>query len=443
MFNYIRYLICLVAIFNLANQVTIAQDTLALERCIELALENNLEVQQSRIRTAGEAINLRQTKQSLLPAFDANLSHRYSQGRFINPTTNQYVEENFTSGNQGVNGSLILFDGLRMFRNITQQAYAYRATQLEEQLMEERIALDVTSAYIAVLTARDMVTQAENQVDVIREQVERNTVLHEQGSISPGDYYDLKGQYASDLNSLNDAKNMLNESLVSLFRLLNRPYNGTTSLVSLQELPLPAAPVADADALYQTASEQLGIIEAADHWQKQAEFALKATRSSYFPTLSLGAGLSSNYSKDGMGSYYDQVQNNLGRSLGFTLSIPIFSKFQVRNNVARAKLDLLNAENIAKAQRNELQQTTSQVLFNLEAAKERYKNLVDQVAHYTESFRVAEVRFNAGAINSVEFLIAKTKMDNANANLVIARYQWHLRQRIVDYYNGEMLVSAH
>jgi len=426
---------------GLGNQVTNAQDTLTLERCIALALENNLDVQQSRIRTEGGAIDLRQAKHSLLPAFDANLSHRYSQGRFINPTTNQYVEENFTSGNQNLNGSLILFDGLRMFRNITQQAYAYRATQLEEQLMEERIALDVTSAYIAVLTAQDMVAQAENQLEVIGEQVDRNTVLHEQGNISPGDYYDLKGQYASDLNNLNEAKNMLKENLVSLFRLLNRPYDRTVSLASLQELPLPVVPVSDAAVLYQAASERLGMIKAADHWKKQAEYALKATRSSYFPILSLGAGLSSNYSKDGMGSYYDQVQNNLGRSMGFSLSIPIFSRFQVRNNVARAKLDVLNAENIAQAQRNALQQTTSQVLFNLEAAKERYKNLVDQVAHYTESFRVAEVRFNAGAINSVEFLIAKNKMDNAQANLVIARYQWHLRQRLVDYYNGELALG--
>src|SRR5690606_23053521 len=144
------------------------------------------------------------------------------------------------------------------------------------------------------------------------------------------------------------------------------------------------------------------------------------------------------YSKDGTGNYYDQVQNNLGRSIMFSLSIPIFSRFQVRNNVARAKLDLLDAKQAAQTRRNELQQTTHQVLFNLEASKARYKNLVDQVAHYTESFRIAEVRFNAGAINSVEFLIAKNKMDNAKANLVIARYQWHLQQRIVDYYNGAM-----
>ncbi|MGV3762309.1 TolC family protein [Parapedobacter sp.] len=442
----IRYIVCLFTAFGVISAPAVAQemlipDTLTLEGSIALALEFNRDVQQSRIRTGGEAINLRQAKQNLLPSLEAGMSHSYSQGRFINPTTNQYVEENFISGDQRVSGSLILFDGLRMFRNITQQAHAYRATQLEEQLMEEQVALDVTAAYINVLTATDMVAQIDSQVAVTQRQVERSTVLFDEGAIAPGDYYDLKGQYASDLNSLNTAKNTLNENLLGLFRLLNLPYNESVSIMPLQALPFPKAPVSGADALYQTAAERLGVIKAVDHWQKQAEFSLKAARSSYFPTLSLGAGLSSNYSKDGMGSYYDQVQNNLGRSLAFSLSIPIFSRFQLRNNVARAKLNVLDAAQAAQSRRNELQQTTHQVLFNLEAAKERYKNLVEQVAHYEESFRIAEVRFNAGAINSVDFLIAKNKMDNAHANLVIARYQWHLRQRIVDYYNGELLVG--
>lgn len=443
MFLPTRYITCLFTslcaiAFQASAQDTPATDTLTLERSIALALEHNRDVQQSHLRTQGEAINLRQTKQNLLPSLEAGMSHNYSQGRFINPTTNQYVEENFISGNQHVSSSLILFDGLRMFRNITQQAYAYRATQLEDQLMEEQVALDVTAAYINVLTAKDMVAQIDSQAAVTQRQVERSAVLFNEGAIDPGDYYDLKGQYASDLNSLNDAKNTFNENLVDLFRLLNLPYNGSVSLTPLQALPLPAAPVADADILYQAASERLGIIKAAEYREKQAEFSLKAARSSYFPTLSVGAGLSSNYSKDGMGSYYDQVQNNLGRSLAFSISIPILSRFQVRNNVARAKLDVLDAGHAAQTRRNELQQATHQVLLNLDAAETRYKNLVEQVTHYTESFRIAEVRFNAGAINSVEFLIAKNKMDNANANLVIARYQWHLRQRIVDYYNGEL-----
>jgi len=442
MFNYIRYLICLVVILSLANQVTIAQDTLTLEQCVQLAMEQNLDVQQARIRTESQGIDLRQAKHNLLPDLNARLSHDFQVGRNIDPETNQYLDNVTTrSGSQGLSSSMVLFDGLRMFRSITQQAYSYRATQLDEQYAREQVALNVTGAYIQALAARDVVAQVDSLTAVTRRRVERSTVLFEQGAASPGDYYDLKGQYANDLNSLNDAKNRFNEELVNLFRLINLPYNAEVELTSLQELPLDDSGVSTGEQLYATAAERLGIIKAVENWEQAARFGLKAARSSYLPSLAVGAGLGSSYIH-GNGPYIEQVQDRVGRNLGFALSIPILNRLQVRNNVARAKLDLLNAENVARAQHNELQQTTSQVLFNLDAAKERYTNLVDQVAHYTESFRIAEVRFEAGAINSVEFLIAKNKMDNANASLIIARYQWHLRQRILAYYNGEMLVSA-
>jgi len=441
MVNYIRHMICLVLALGLASPATFAQDTLTLERCIQLAMEQNLDVQQARIRTQHQGINLRQAKHNLLPDLSARLSHDFQVGRNIDPETNQYLNNVTTrSGSQNLSSSLVLFDGLRMFRSITQQAYGYRAMQLDEQYAREQVALNVTSVYIQALAARDVVAQIDSLAAVTRRQVERSTVLFEQGSASPGDYYDLKGQYANDLNSLNDAKNRLNEELVNLFRLINLPYNAEVKLASLQELPLADTDASTAEQLYQTAAERLSVLKAVDNWEKEARFGLKAARSSYLPSLSVGAGLSSSYIH-GNGSYFDQVQDRIGKGLGFTLSIPILNRLQVRNNVARAKLDVLDAENIARTRRNELQQTTSQVLFNLEAAKNRYRNLVDQVTNYTESFRVAEVRFNAGAINSVEFLIAKNKMDNAQANLVIARYQWHLRQRIVDYYNGELLMG--
>ncbi len=439
MFDWFRSLIFGCLLFGFAVGPAFAQDSLTLEHCIDLALEHNLNVKRSQLRTAHEAVNYRQTKQNLLPSLGAGVSHSYSAGRPLNPVTNEYETRSFMSGSPNLSSQLLLFDGLAMFRNITQQAFAYRATQLDEQLLREQTALDVTSAYIQALTARDVAIQIDSQLAVTRQHLERSTLLHAEGAISPGSYYDIKGEYADNLNSLNNARNAFNDNLINLFKLLNLPFDPDVKLTSLQGLPLSADVNTD-DALYQAAAERLSFIRAADHWTKSAEFGVKASRSGFFPRLSMGAGLSSNYAKGGEGTYYDQIQNNLIRSLGFSLEIPLFSRFTVRNNVSRAKLNLLDAEYTADARRNELQQATSQALFNLEAAKERYHNLVDQVAHYTESFRVAEVRFNTGAINSVEFLIVKNKVDNANASLVIARYQWHLRQRIVDYFNGELHV---
>src|SRR5690606_33091730 len=200
---------------SLGSQVTNAQDTLTLEQCIQLAMEQNLDVQQARIRTENQGIDLRQVKHNLLPDVNARLSHDVQVGRNIDPETNQYLDNVTTrSGSQNISSSLVLFDGLRMFRSITQQAHAYRATQSEEQYTKEQVALNVTSAYIQTLAARDVVAQTDSLVAVTRRQVERRTLLFEQGAEAPSDYYDLKGQYASDLNSLNNAKNRYNEELV-------------------------------------------------------------------------------------------------------------------------------------------------------------------------------------------------------------------------------------
>src|SRR5690606_9914283 len=182
-----------------------------LEQCVQLALEQNLDVQQARIRTESQGIDLRQAKHNLLPDLNARLSHDFQVGRNIDPETNQYLDNVSTRpGSHGLTSSMVLFDGLRMFRSITQQAYSYRATQLDEQYAREQVALNVTGAYIQALAARDVVAQVDSLTAVTRRRVERSTVLFEQGAASPGDYYDLKGQYANDLNSLNEAKNRFN-----------------------------------------------------------------------------------------------------------------------------------------------------------------------------------------------------------------------------------------
>jgi len=57
---------------------------------------------------------------------------------------------------------------------------------------------------------------------------------------------------------------------------------------------------------------------------------------------------------------------------------------------------------------------------------------------YNESFRVAEIKFNAGAINSVDYLVAKNNLDQANLNLIIAKYDYVLRSMVLDYYSGKL-----
>jgi outer membrane protein len=99
---------------------------------------------------------------------------------------------------------------------------------------------------------------------------------------------------------------------------------------------------------------------------------------------------------------------------------------------------LKNAEVVAQTAKTQLNQNIEQAYFNMTAAIEKYKTLQRQVKDFTESFRTAEVRFNAGAINQIDYLIAKNNVDRANANFITAKYDYILRAKILDYYQGKL-----
>jgi outer membrane protein len=137
--------------------------------------------------------------------------------------------------------------------------------------------------------------------------------------------------------------------------------------------------------------------------------------------------------------YRDQLDNNLYTSFGFNLNIPIFNAFFQKNRVKQAKINLRNRELIAKTTKTELQQSIEQAYVNMTSASDRYKTLLEQVNAYTASFGAAEARFNSGLGNPIDYLTAKNNLDRANINLITAKYDYVLRTRILDYYQGKQL----
>ena len=143
-----------------------------------------------------------------------------------------------------------------------------------------------------------------------------------------------------------------------------------------------------------------------------------------------------NYNSEKIG-YGKQLNNNLFTSISLNLRIPIFNSLQSRNRIKIAQLNLRNSEFREKTVKTQLQQSIEQAYVNMSTAFERYRVLLEQVEAFTESFRAAEIRFNAGLGTSIDYLTAKNNLDRANVNLIIAKYDYVLRSRVLDYYQGK------
>jgi len=425
---------------------SLAQNTpMTLKQCVDTAIANNLDVIRKDLQSQRERITLKQNRDNIIPTLGANIDHTAYQGRSIDPVTNSYVQQSYTSAGYSAGTDVTLFNGFRLINNIKSAQFAWEASRMELQQQKDQLMLDVILAYLDILTNEDLVEQSQKQLEVSRKQVERLDIMNKEGAIKPSDLFDLKGQYSDNKIALITNQNNLNRSKLALAQLMNKPYSADLTVEKLTAEQFAKDYAGTADGIYAVALEQMAIVKAADLRVKSAEKNVKATRGGLFPTVGFGAGINTNFSSLGRDAnnvklaYYDQLSNNYRTNFGVGISIPILNNFRVRNNLALAKIDLKDFNVLTQTMRIQLKQNIERDHLNMEASLNKYNALLEQVASYAESFRVAEVRFNEGASTSVDYVIAKNNLDRANINLIIARYDYVLRTKILDYYQGKML----
>ncbi|MEN5057638.1 TolC family protein [Sphingobacterium kitahiroshimense] len=408
----------------------------SLNECIQLAIKANPALMQNELDVRRAGINLKQAKANRLPDVNAGLNHGFSTGRYLDKTINQYTTTNNSSGGASLGVTVPVFNGFRILHDVRMKADAKTASKLEFDSQINTLKLDVIESFIQILTAQDVLKQSELQTEVTREQVRRAEVLHKEGAIAPGDYFDLKGQLANDINAIENNKQILYLNRLRLSTLLNVD---ETSLGELKAIEFKQdAEIKTAAQLFDAASENLPIIPALDWRIKAAERNIKVVKSNYWPSLSFSAGLSTNYSNGADFGYFKQFNNNLGKSIGLNLNIPIFNHLAVYNQVKLAKLDLESAKFQKDVSLNELRTETAKAVFNLKNVSNNIVQLQEQQQSYSESFRIAQVHFEAGNSNSVLFLTAKNKLDSSQIQLLVKQYEWLLQKYINDYYAGSL-----
>ncbi len=452
-----------------------AQSKLSLKQAIETGIANNLTVNQSGLQMQQAGINLKQSRANMLPNLNAEANNGINQGRSIDPISNGFVNKQFTYGSYGASSNVLLFNGFSLQNKIKGDALSYDATKMELQQAKDNLTINIILAYLQVLSSQDILERAKSQSAVTGKQVERLEVLNKEGAITPAVFYDLKGQLANDEIAIADSKAALESAKLSLVQLLNIPYDKNLELERLPEEAFNMDYANTPDKIYQTALSQFAQIKSVHLRTLSASRNIKSIKGELYPSLFLGASANTNYSSAAMQDYYvnttdvqtksyilngtvpqpvftkqdnynsrkinfgDQLNNNIFTSVNLGLTIPIFNGNKVRNRIKLAKLDLKNFEITEQQTKTALQQSIERAFVNLTNTSEKYKILTDQVTSFAESFRGAEIRFNAGAITSVDYLVAKNNLDRSNSNLIVSKYDFVLRTKILDYYEGKPL----
>ena len=452
-----------------------AQNKLTLQQAIETGIKNNIDVLQSDLLMQKADISLKQSRENKLPNLNASAYQGTNYGKSINPFTNAYIDQKVGFGSYGASSNILLFNGLSLQNQIKSNELGYEASKQELQQAKDNLTINIILAYLQVLSAGDVLKQSQEQVMVTQKQADRLGILNQSGAILPSDYYDLKGQLANDQIAIVDNKANLETAKLSLAQLLNIPYNKNLEVERIPEENFNINYTDTPDEIYKTALQQFAQVKAVTLRTQSAEKNIRSIQGELYPTLSFGGSINTNYSSVATQSYFvnttdipssnyvtvdgsqypvtvkqdnynsqkinfgNQFNNNLYYTINLGLTIPLFNAGRVRNLVKLAKIDFQNNELIELHTKTQLQQSIEQAYVYLTSSSDKYKLLQDQVNSFTESFRTVEIRFNAGAITSVDYLISKNNLDHAKANLIIAKYDFVLREKVLNYYGGKAL----
>jgi len=437
----IRFKYILTILFLTGSIPALAQQdsVFSLRQCLDIAIKNNLTVQQTAITAERDRIGFVQSKDNIIPNISAQASRDFTTGRTVNPVTNTYINQSVTYDNYAVQGSVTIFNGLAYENAIKQASLAYQSGKMAFQAAKDIVTVNVITSYLAVLDAQAILNQTKSQLSVAKESDDRGEILEKQGANKlASDIYDLRGSLQTANVNYVTAQNSLNSAMLNLFQVMNIPYQPAASLQPLNADDLRGDKDVTAAQVYDTALQQLADVKAATLMRQSAEKEVKYYKGLLWPTLGVGYGVTTNYSNSNPISYSNQFSNNYGTYIGLGLTIPIFTNGLKRNQVSLAKLDLLNAQEIEENTKIVLKQSVEQAYYNMISAYNRYQALQDESTAYTESFRISKLRFEAGVLTSVDYITSKNNMDAANLNLISARYDYFIYSKILDYYQGKL-----
>ncbi|MBX2877791.1 MAG: TolC family protein [Saprospiraceae bacterium] len=437
-----RNFLALLLVLSCSFATLQAQESWSLQKCVDHARQNSLNVKQAQYGILQSELANKQARMNRLPNLSASIRGGYQFGRTIDPTTNEFKNESIGFNGFGVDAGVTLFNGLVTTNTIKQSKFDVQAAKLDAAATSNDIALQVASSYLSILLAEEQLENAKVRLQLSEAQLEQTDKLIQAGSLPVNDRLDFVAQIAREQQSIIEAENLVNINYLTLKQLLELDPNVDLK-IDRPEVVIPAAnPEAySLNEIYTTALGTQPQIEAGEMRMRSAEVGERIAYGQSFPTLSLFAGMSSNYSslaKDFL-SYSEQIEQNFGQYAQVNLNIPIYSNHRNRVGLDRARLATLNQDVANKQAKNLLKTNVQRAIADALAAKESYAAAQRSEEAADAAYINAQRRFDLGAINSLEFTTASNNLNQAKVTLIQAKYQYLFNLKVVDFYMGKTL----
>ena len=417
-------------------QLAAAQDSLkvwTLGECLDYALENNIQLRQSRNDYLSGVEDTKEAKAALFPSLSASATQGYTNYPSSNAT-----DRNSYTGTYGLNAGMTLYEGGKLRTAVKQQQVQNRidALAVEESANDIRIA--IVQAYMQCLYAAEAVTVNRSTAEASKARRDRAEAMWQAGSISKVDFAQLESQYVSDEYQVVVARTSLDNYKLQLKQLLELDITEEMNLAApaIQESEVLSALPAKAE-IYATALDAMPEIKRGELGVESAELGIKQARAGFFPSVSLSAGIGTGHMSGGGFESGSQVWNRFNENIGLSVSIPIFSNRKNRTAVNKARIAVSNSYLERQNLEKQLLREVESAYLDAVSAQSQYTAAREKQRYAQQSYDLTDEQFRVGMKNTVELITAQNELTAARQELLQAKYMALLGIELLDIYQGK------
>ncbi len=419
------------------------QETWPLQKCIDYALQNNIQIKQQSLNSEYYNNQHQQAKFNRLPNLNAGFQNNMNYGRTIG-SDNTYLDINSNSTSGSLSSNITLWNGFTLKNAIKMAEMDLRASLEEMQKAKDDIMLNIAASYLEILFADELLIVTEDLLKITQLQIDRTGKLVEAGSLAKGSLLEIEAQFAREELNVVNAQNRVQLAYLNLYQFLELP---STESFKIEKPVLPEISanmtMLNSMDVFKNAVQIRPAVKGAEFKLESARKQLLIAKGNLMPSLTFGGNYYNFYNnkyttfQGAKIVFSDQLKSNERFGFGTTLNIPIFNRYQAQTGVGNAQIQLENTELQLQSTKNLLRKDIEQAYTNALASFKRYVANQKAVVSSSEAFRYTEEKFNVGMINSVEYNQVKNNLTNAQSDLLQAKYEYIFRTKILDFYNGQ------
>ncbi len=429
--------------------LTMAQKPWTLQQCVDTALAKNRNVKQLALTKKTREIAYQQARNNMLPNLNAGIGQNFGFGRIVGDN-NTYLNGTASSQNTNFNISsgVTLYNGFKLSNTIKARNADMIASEADLEKTKSDIATSVAAGFLQILLNRELLQIATDQLELTKTKIEQRKGLVAAGKMAEGEMYDLLAQEAKEEQSKIQAQNTLNLSLLDLAQFMELDHFEDLDIVAPDNLSESDLKLLTADEVFASALTHRPEIKGAESRLKSSEYNVLIAKADYYPKLDLSGSFGTGYYHDNS-TYLDPITNQrtsvvydtfgkqlsdkLNAGISLNLSIPIFNKFAIKNNVRSAEIGVISSRISVDNAKLELKKTIQQAYYNALGAKSRWQAAQKSEIASREAYRFTNQKYEAGRATLYELYQAKSNLTQVLSEQAQSKFEYFFRVKLLEY----------